>query len=996
MKWGRMASGKSKALLGSKLELRLEEKITGQIRLERARPPLPDEPREQYLRVRVPAGAVRGVDRPVEFEFPMNLPEWIDDAADASAALPGLPLPARTPRAAVFVNVPHEQANNPWEALLRHSLEDIGVQSKYEIIRRRHGQARQPNLPELPLRVLAVEGGPLVNIAASAFLPEIFGYDVHSGIEVVHCRRDEVGAAARSASPAVVVADTEDLPFLFAKGHRGLRGSTSRPRVVFGVGAAPDSSDPAEWLPPGVSAVIPGVVGEQENLDFAHQFATGVFQDLPIHVAVGEAKAVLPEEAQERGVQVTTDPIANRGFRIREAIFSQIEATTAELAMGATPEPGPAYDGVFDDLGTPLSPDFQRVQSHGREIFAAVEAGADVLAGSDESKTYFDLFPLKRQLDAAASQQEVAAADAESALENASAEEAKDVILPRHVDIGLWRADRPATGGSNSTWLRRKTTLARGRNYQLRFHIGRRAVWSLFETPPPGIDGFMPKETPEGGFLLHVSLEPIDFAKRGIAVKTVRLPHRGRSDVLSFPVRTPARLGPAELRLTVSLGNHLLQSFVVRALIAGEESPTEDPSLTAELLYSRTKRIDDEEQLANLSERALQLSLGSTHQLGIKRGLKLGGVQLGPTAIAKATSRYRELLDDATRDGDDWRFVTRPGDAAVREDDFAEYIGHLARVGQDLYHSLFEQADEGLERALDEIKNSEDETIQVIRYGSNTVFPWAAVYDFKPPREDSRTPGDYCRGWRLDDEGQLAACQHGPQDRVACGRGFWGTRHRIEELLLSGSTGHSVTHIDVPAPRKRVHLAVGIDDPPSRQLEVDLMARLPEDVYVLKPEDNLLDLLFDDATRPALWIGMGHHDRVSAKYQDDEEQMLLNPEPRPLDTRVINERRTESPRWASPAPVVLLMACESAAIQPDSLTQFARSFLKAGATAVVGTEVKVSSGLVSRVALETATAMVAENQTLGASITRARRTLLSEWNPLGFVFSAIGESDAHL
>lgn len=90
----------------------------------------------------------------------------------------------------------------------------------------------------------------------------------------------------------------------------------------------------------------------------------------------------------------------------------------------------------------------------------------------------------------------------------------------------------------------------------------------------------------------------------------------------------------------------------------------------------------------------------------------------------------------------------------------------------------------------------------------------------------------------------------------------------------------------------------------------------------------------------------------------------------------------------------MLMACGSAATAPTTLNDFVLALLDAAASAVVGTETMAFSGLVAEFAREVATRMwKPEGATLGETIKDARRRLMLQRNPLGFVSCSYGSAD---
>lgn len=100
--------------------------------------------------------------------------------------------------------------------------------------------------------------------------------------------------------------------------------------------------------------------------------------------------------------------------------------------------------------------------------------------------------------------------------------------------------------------------------------------------------------------------------------------------------------------------------------------------------------------------------------------------------------------------------------------------------------------------------------------------------------------------------------------------------------------------------------------------------------------------------------------------------------------------------WGKPRPIVFLMACHSAAIDDSLLGGFAEIFHTAGALASVGTEAPAFSPLVTEFASRVGGAWWSGSVTLGEAVLRYRVDLMNRGNLLGFVFTALGNSDLKL
>ena len=180
----------------------------------------------------------------------------------------------------------------------------------------------------------------------------------------------------------------------------------------------------------------------------------------------------------------------------------------------------------------------------------------------------------------------------------------------------------------------------------------------------------------------------------------------------------------------------------------------------------------------------------------------------------------------------------------------------------------------------------------------------------------------------------------------------------------------------------------------AQDLERGLASNLGTGVLrTIRDGEDLVASLFDDAQRPPVLVVLGHHEKRAIAGEPEGPRIVL-----PggwLQASDITDHQIEEDRWvAQPRTLALLMACESAAMESDSLNDFVLAFASAGAAAVVGTEVNTFSGIAAEFAREV-TAMVWLNRgtQIGEAIRRFRLALASGRNPLGFVFTAYGSAD---
>ena len=89
-------------------------------------------------------------------------------------------------------------------------------------------------------------------------------------------------------------------------------------------------------------------------------------------------------------------------------------------------------------------------------------------------------------------------------------------------------------------------------------------------------------------------------------------------------------------------------------------------------------------------------------------------------------------------------------------------------------------------------------------------------------------------------------------------------------------------------------------------------------------------------------------------------------------------------------PLVVLNACETAALEPDKVTNLVQGFMLRGASAVIGAEIMIFPSLAYEFGVKFMDVFVTGQASLGAAIRQARLSLLSQWNPLGLAYVGYG------
>lgn len=479
-----------------------------------------------------------------------------------------------------------------------------------------------------------------------------------------------------------------------------------------------------------------------------------------------------------------------------------------------------------------------------------------------------------------------------------------------------------------------------------------------------------------GAFELEVTLVSADLEVLGATSQPLDLPAVGPSETVAFVVRTPPREGAVSARLSVFLDGNLVQTFALTGWVGsvprGEQGLRARSEHLAPAGYAR---------LTHVAPRTLSMVQEPADEGGIQLRTRLSVEHLPTTRVEEHAREVRRLLEVALKD-------------ARRTDDT---IRALAAKGSDLGLALFtldaahyttpERAE--LQDRLRRLMRGADETVQVVRLRIHQSFPWAAVYDWQLPDDPLAVP--VCR--RPD-------CEHGPAGADAvCLRGFWGVRHRIEEVI--GDPSGRAPEPEAAGDRPAALLSLGVDDPYTATLgdELDVIAR-PGRVARVSGREQLLDRLWDDASRPPVVVLVGHHRWTGNDPASRHAEIQVSPDGERMTANHLAERlRFEQP-WEAPEPVVLLLACSVAAVEPTDLGSFLNSFHSANAAAVVGAECQIRVPSAARIARSLVSSLLggqaAAPEPLAAAVRRVRTDLAYEGDLSGFALTAVGSGDSVL
>lgn len=372
----------------------------------------------------------------------------------------------------------------------------------------------------------------------------------------------------------------------------------------------------------------------------------------------------------------------------------------------------------------------------------------------------------------------------------------------RAAHVAVERLDTfPYLGPVKST-----TSLAADTNYQIRLHIGSPLPDSLVERPV-GIDSKLGPPDDREGYNLEVAIQGKEFHVESDRVVKLGLPIEGNSEPIYFEVRTPSELGQKELRLCIYHRNYLVQSLTLEALIEPNESEHRSRVTTVKV---ETTQAPNFLALEQLGERALSIGMnstngGKTHDFVLKSDGSSHEVSLPAATFLKTHDEIRKQLEAAARDPNapalalNYARIPRGSPTPV---DVAERIRAFALWGHKLYDAFFDRvapSGSSLRPHIVSLQTKAGERIQVFRFKYEDTFFWPLLYDWDLPKNPA---APLCLGWTRDAAGVPVACAHHATSGEYCVRGFWGVRHRIEELL----PGTPVKSVTPPASDKPVRL----------------------------------------------------------------------------------------------------------------------------------------------------------------------------------------------
>jgi hypothetical protein len=487
-----------------------------------------------------------------------------------------------------------------------------------------------------------------------------------------------------------------------------------------------------------------------------------------------------------------------------------------------------------------------------------------------------------------------------------------------------------------------------------------------------------------------------------------------RRAYLEIAFRTRAGAGPRALRCTVYHNNNAVQSIRVAFTTgdAGRASATlihgtvdyslaDDLALAGELAPRRLSVVTNQSfGTSGLSGAAS----GGTHTIVVK------GADTPPVAVnlteAGVTETLRAMRTELTlitlgKDGLGTRYDK---DNAAPAKQLTTDLETLAYLGSRFWQDAVPfGADQDALKPLLETSA----TIQIARV-TDTVFPWALVYDYPHLLDDPWVPCELLRQWpaaRAALGGYPAACPFaaGHELNTLCPYGFWGFRHLIEQPP-SVARGRLRTEIPVPA---GAHAAAVRSLNLDSALSAAHLKRLGEYLaprFTITDCDSRADFVaaIDGPALPLIYFYCHGKTAVLGHKGVD----LLTPYleiglSEKLGTGDLNAwaaaGQWHRERWRVVPPLVFINGCHTAALSPEQLVTFVNAFAGAEAAGVVGTEIAVAQPVASEFAqlfyMHLMAGVSRAGLTVGQALRRARFDLLAKGNVTGLVYTAFCSMD---
>jgi hypothetical protein len=770
-----------------------------------------------------------------------------------------------------------------------------------------------------------------------------------------------------------------------------------RPRLIVAGGFELPASDPlarsTSWL----------YVPEQRKLssEFVNDILYGVVHDQPLHEVL---KSASRKPNAPRDAYLAADPASVNDLRMWDAL--QTVAHQGMRIESRTPQ-GSVTEAVGNALGRTLS---KKMTATLEEI--DVSAVTNILRGNfqRERDALVPMAEMRAKFEKARrTQHKIGVAAGKSAKVRKKLSNGE-----RRVDVTLMRTEPDPDRG---VFVETTHPLVTGERYQLSVLIGQPVKASLVVGEVPPIDPLLPPPPDDKGHLLHVVVYPLDFGPSQPIIRRLILPSFGSSEPVTFEVTAPATAGKARLRIAVYYDtdleqgddpscyhNHLVQSFLLDALVLDPPQWMTDQVTVVKLEFSRTSAFTNLGQLdRRIASIAVNSSNADTHTLMMKEGGTTASLGVSEQMMQKQLEVVRESLFNAsTMTGTDSKLVQRFKEGAEHGPEFETTIRDLADKGRELHRRIFSSGLNEVQDVLRTIVRSVDEVVQVVRLQDDFYFPWTLLFDYPVPERITGQPDKpVCDGFqRKHPDGRPFTCRDCvdnclypglKKEDAYCVYGFWGTRLQVEQSLHQLGKNEEATKELKPFGKQSILYVSGLTTKSALAFPEVLEQDLGKEWIGRLPAGSKLVQQLWSEQRPAVLVVLGHLQVKDADDQPKGARIRITDDDWLMANRVTDNAFTAG-RWdADPRTVIILAACESAATDLLSMNDFIKAFGSARAGAVIGTETSVFETLARRFARTLSKALL-DRRKLGEAILDFRRELLRERNPLGLLFTAFGHA----
>jgi len=926
----------------------------------------------------------------------------------------------------LFVMADSSREAEGWAGMLRTYLKvnQAGLPFPIEVVISGDSVEVRP-FPELPLRVAVCGKEPLLDSMAARLTGEHEYFSDPAVRQHILCIEPGIQEKWQPGMGEIVISTKVSLrngPFSLFK-----RQSSPPRLLILLVDPARTVRPLARWGEDIAVLVIP-TYHEEDAYQKVHAALLEIVHDRALHDVVhllranyyqGEVSDIASRRVsyeQYRLPQLFANAHSNQALRLSRVVLPQISRIHSPLmALGTGPRIRTFLSRASAQIDGPLDSDWENIFGGLHKISAEAEVQRqNIVSYSRESSGLMPMAKMVSFTNRALGDMNSLARNAALLLEDQATAEAFEKTQSRQVDAYLTHQDSVGSWEPVSPY----EPLAPAAGVNLWAQIGQTAPGSLVVGVVPALDPLLPPLPGEQTHLLDFVLFPRDFRLlSGNAVERVRLPRFGGTIPVPWSLRAPS-IDPnfsnseshetppegygvisgsvAELRFSVYYKNQLLQSFRLRAVVgAGSALDKEGRRVLIECDFSQTRRFGD---LESLPRRVISLGLNrnaaGTHQLTLKRNDEKAEISWTEGQMSRYTEDVRKELAAHMGvfqfDSDTLESSSNPGSQA------SAFLGFATRGAA--LHVQMVSRNPFARRLLENLKNEDGTTLQIIRHDPAYAFPWPLVYDFKLPANSPGSAPVICYGRKSD--GTRCDCHLADPAEGLCLRGFWGTRMVIEQLYgdvppLDDVIGRIAGHTTNPAGQ----VVVALQGDAHLDTWAKSLATQHPDLHLQTPvPEALLKWLQPDDQRPALVIVISHHfnqgteDLPMPEMLGPDDKSFLN-----LDdfTSMLPIPPAPAPWEKGPRSLILLLACGVGGERVDTGTSIAASFLQLGAVGVLATECTIYTGIAARMARDLASAL-----TRGDEVGEALRSTISQLAatgcPLGLAFTYLGPAEARL